>query len=306
MKIRIATRRSALALWQTNHVATQLRALPDVGEVLIVPMSTRGDEILDRSLQSVGGKGLFIKELEVAMQDGVADLAVHSMKDVPADMPPGFRIGAVLERGNCADALVSRDNHVLSRLPAGAVVGTSSLRRQAQILMLRPDIRVEAIRGNVNTRLDKLDRGDFDAIVLAVAGLERLGLAQRICQTFTPDEMLPAATQGVIGIECHSDRDDLRKVLARIDCPSTVRVTAAERAVVQGLNASCQSPLASHAVLSGELLTLTALVALPDGSRCIRDSITGDAAMPQAVGTELAAKLRNAGAGELLAEAARP
>ncbi len=305
MKLRIATRKSALALWQTNHVAQRLRSLPEIRDVEIVPMSTRGDEILDRSLQKVGGKGLFIKELEIAMHDGAADIAVHSMKDVPADMPAGFCVAAVLARASSADVLVSRDARTLAQLPDRAVVGSSSLRRQAQLRMLRPDIRVASIRGNVNTRLDKLDGGDYDAIVLAAAGLERLGLEQRICQTFMPDEMLPAAAQGVIGIECRGDRADLLSVLGRLNDRTAERTTAAERALVRALDASCQSPLASHAVIFGNSLTLTALVALPDGSRYIRDSVTGDAASASDLGDSLAQKLRAAGAAELLAEAER-
>ncbi|MBT8100203.1 MAG: hydroxymethylbilane synthase, partial [Gammaproteobacteria bacterium] len=205
MNIRIATRKSALALWQAEHVAGELSQLAGVENVELVPLSTRGDEILDRSLQKVGGKGLFIKELELAMQDGVADIAVHSMKDVPADVPAGFMIAAVLERASHADSLVSRDNMQLADLPNGARIGSSSLRRQAQLRIMRPDLRISALRGNVNTRLAKLDAGDYDAIVLAAAGLDRLELSERISQTFTPDEMLPAAAQGVIGIECLED-----------------------------------------------------------------------------------------------------
>ncbi|MCK5324614.1 MAG: hydroxymethylbilane synthase, partial [Woeseiaceae bacterium] len=211
MLIRIATRKSALALWQAEHVAAALRQL-DV-DVELVPLSTRGDEILDRSLQKIGGKGLFIKELEIAMQEGTADIAVHSMKDVPAEMPPDFCIAAMLERANHADALVCRNYDSFDELPRGALIGSSSLRRQAQLRMLRPDLVIEPLRGNVNTRLAKLEAGDYDAIILAAAGLERLGLQQHISQQFSTDEMLPAAAQGVIGIECLSDRDDLRAVL---------------------------------------------------------------------------------------------
>ena len=199
MKIRIATRKSALALWQAEHVAALLRALPDVDDVNLVPLSTRGDEILDRSLQKIGGKGLFIKELEVAMQRGDADIAVHSMKDVPADMPEGFCLAAMLERANHADALVSPNGEQLDDLPQGALIGSSSLRRQAQLRMMRPDLCIEPLRGNVNTRLARLDNGDFDAIILAAAGLERLGFEARISQLFTPEQMLPAAAQGVVG-----------------------------------------------------------------------------------------------------------
>ena len=207
MKIRIATRKSDLALWQANHVAAILEDLPEVATTELVPMSTRGDEILDRSLQKIGGKGLFIKELETAMQNGDAEIAVHSMKDVPAEMPEGFCLASTLQRANHRDALVTRNGAVLSELPHGASIGSSSLRRQAQLKMLRPDVHVAALRGNVNTRLAKLENGDYDAIVLAAAGLERLGLAHYISQQFSPEEMLPAAAQGVLGIECLEEND---------------------------------------------------------------------------------------------------
>jgi hydroxymethylbilane synthase len=200
--IRIATRKSALALWQAEHVAERLRQQEDVDDVVLVPLSTRGDEVLDRSLQKLGGKGLFIKELELAMQAGEADIAVHSMKDVPADIPLGFRIAAVLERASPFDALVTTNGGTLAGLPEGAVIGSSSLRRQAQLLALRPDFTVRPLRGNVNTRLAKLENGEYDAIILACAGLERLGLATRISERIASDTMLPAAGQGVIGIEC--------------------------------------------------------------------------------------------------------
>src|SRR5210317_2482308 len=186
MKIRIATRKSALALWQAEHVADRLRELDEVDAVELVPLSTRGDEILDRSLQKIGGKGLFIKELEVAIQAGEADIAVHSMKDVPAQMPEGFCLAAMLERANHADALVSPGGQRLEELPQGALIGSSSLRRQAQLKLLRPDLRIEPLRGNVNTRLAKLDNGNYEAIILAAAGLERLGLDDRISQVFAP------------------------------------------------------------------------------------------------------------------------
>ena len=301
MKIRIATRKSALALWQAEHVADALDALPEVDSVDLVPLSTRGDEILDKSLQKIGGKGLFIKELEVAMQVGDADIAVHSMKDVPAEMPDGFCIAAVLERANHADAFVGRNGGVLDTLPEGACIGSSSLRRQAQLKLMRPDLRIEPLRGNVNTRLSKLDHGDFDAIILAAAGLERLGLQHYISQQFTPDEMLPAAAQGVIGIECLENNAELRAVLAHLIHAPTVQTTAAERAIAKTLSASCQSPVATHAVIDGSAMTVTALVAMPDGSQSIRDSIQGQAVEAEHLGVELAHRLLANGAGELLA-----
>ena len=301
MKIRIATRKSALALWQAEHVADILAALPDVDSVELVPLSTRGDEILDKSLQKIGGKGLFIKELEVAMQAGIADIAVHSMKDVPADMPEGFCIAAVLERANHADALVGGEQCSLASLPQGARVGSSSLRRQAQLKLMRPDLLIEPLRGNVNTRLAKFESGEFDAIILAAAGLERLGLQHHISQQFTPDEMLPAAAQGVIGIECLESNNELRAVLDKLNHAPTAQTTTAERAIAKTLQANCQSPVATHAVISDATMTVTALVAMPDGSESIRDAVQGAADDAEQLGEELANRLLASGAGELLA-----
>ena len=300
MDIRIATRKSALALWQAEHVASLLEALPEVGSVELVPLSTRGDEILDKSLQKIGGKGLFIKELEVAMQVGDADIAVHSMKDVPAEMPEGFCLASVLERANHADALVGGNGCAFNDLPQGARIGSSSLRRQAQLKLLRADLNIEPLRGNVNTRLAKLDNGDFDAIILAAAGLERLGLQHYISQQFAPEEMLPAAAQGVIGIECLESRAELRSVLAQLNHEPTVRTTAAERAIARTLQANCQSPVATYAVIDDALMTVTALVALPDGSDSIRDSVRGAAEDAESLGVQLAENLLAQGAGELL------
>lgn len=304
MLIRIATRKSALALWQAEHVAAELRQLDHVEGVELVPLSTRGDEILDRSLQKIGGKGLFIKELEVAMQDGAADIAVHSMKDVPAEMPDGFCVAAVLPRANHADALVAGAHDSLDDLPDGALVGSSSLRRQAQLRMLRPDLVIEPLRGNVNTRLAKQEAGDYDAIILAAAGLERLGLQQHISRQFTTDEMLPAAAQGVIGIECLSERDDLRAVLEKLNHPRTAQTTLAERTIALSLQANCQSPVATYATVDDDRLTLTALVALPDGSRSLRESFDGPVEEAESIGSQLATTLLGQGAAELLEQAA--
>jgi hydroxymethylbilane synthase len=301
LKIRIATRQSALALWQANHVADLLGAMPDIDSVELLPLSTRGDEILDRSLQKIGGKGLFIKELEVAMQAGEADIAVHSMKDVPAEMPPGFCIASVLKRANHADAFVAADGCTLDTLAHGARIGSSSLRRQAQLKLMRPDVLVEPLRGNVNTRLSKFDNGDYDAIILAAAGLERLGLDHYISHQFSPDEMLPAAAQGVVGIECLESNDALRAILKQLTHEPTALTTAAERAIAKALDASCQSPVATYAVIDGTSLTVTALVALPDGSRSVRDVITGPAEDAERLGEELATRLLASGAGEILA-----
>jgi len=302
--IRIATRKSALALWQAEHVATELRRLDDVDDVKLVPLSTRGDEILDRSLQKIGGKGLFIKELEVAMQEGAADIAVHSMKDVPAEMPEGFCVAAVLPRANHADALVAGPGASLQDLPDGALVGSSSLRRQAQLRMLRPDLIIEPLRGNVNTRLAKLEAGDYDAIILAAAGLERLGLQEHISRQFTTDEMLPAAAQGVIGIECLADRAELRAVLENLNHSLTEQTTLAERTIALVLQANCQSPVATYATIDDDYLTLTALVALPDGSRSLRESLDGPVKDAEGIGERLAATLLGQGAARLLEQAA--
>jgi len=300
VKIRIATRKSALALWQANHVAAVLKKLPEVSGTELLPMSTKGDEILDRSLQKIGGKGLFIKELEVAMQIGEADLAVHSMKDVPAEMPDGFCLAATMARANHRDALVTRDGKRLDELPQNARIGSSSLRRQAQLKMLRADFRIEPLRGNVNTRLAKLENGDYDAIILAAAGLERLELDHHISQQFLPSEMLPAAAQGVLGIECMESNTELRAVLDQLNDPVSVQTTTAERAIARVLNASCQSPVAAYATISNKMLALTALVAHPDGSESIRESISGDATEAEQLGEALAARLLESGARELL------
>ena len=293
MRIRIATRKSELALWQARHVAEKLGALPEVGEVSLVPLSTRGDEVLDTSLQKIGGKGLFIKELEVAMQAGRADIA---------EMPSGFCIAAVLERANPWDALVSRSGKGLEDLPRGATIGSSSLRRKAQLLALRPDLAVAPLRGNVTTRLGKLDAGNYDAIVLASAGLERLGLGSRIGAEFNMQQMLPAAGQGVVGIECLEDKSGLRDLLAPLEHADSRQTTLAERAVALRLGADCQSPVAGFATVNEGSLTIDALVATADGVTVLRKQCSGAATKSEAIGTEVAEKLLAAGAGELLAE----
>jgi hydroxymethylbilane synthase len=299
--IRIATRKSVLALWQAEHVASELRMLPGVDTVTLVPMTTRGDEILDRSLQKIGGKGLFIKELEVAIRADAADIAVHSMKDVPADMPDGFCIAAVLPRATPNDALLSRDGSSFMQLPHAAKIGSSSLRRQAQLKALRGDIQVLPLRGNVNTRLAKLDSGDYDAIVLACAGLERLGLDARISERFDPERMLPAAAQGVIGVECQESRSGLIELVAQLEHVETRFTTVAERAVARRLQANCQSPVASFATLHGEDLTLLALVADAYGDTVLREEITGSNVDAESLGVEAADRLLARGAARLLA-----
>ncbi len=303
MEIRIATRKSELALWQAKHVAGKLEELARALHVTLVPLSTRGDEVLDTSLQKIGGKGLFIKELEVAMQAGEADIAVHSMKDVPVEIPGGFCIAAVLERASPADALVSASGGELSDLPDGACIGSSSLRRQAQLRALRPDVTVSPLRGNVTTRLAKLDSGEYQAIVLASAGLHRLGLDSRISQEFEPQQMLPAAAQGVIGIECVEARSDLRELLSALEHAETTMTTLAERAVALRLGANCQSPVASLATITDGILTIDALVASTDGRRILRERLAGDGTDAELIGMQVAERLLEQGAGDILREA---
>ncbi len=269
--------------------------------VELVPLLTQGDRILDRSLAAIGGKGLFIKELEVAITDHRADIAVHSMKDVPAELPDGLVIGAVLQRADAFDALVTVTGiRRLEDLPPGARVGTSSLRRQAQLRALRPDLAIVALRGNVDTRLRKLDAGEMDAIVLACAGLIRLGLESRITARLDPEECLPAVSQGVIGIECRSQDAETRALLQPLEDSSTRVVMTAERAFAERLGGSCQSPIAGYAVRTADEITLRGLVAEPDGSRLLRDSLSGGTDNPAALGRRLAERMLAAGAGHLL------
>jgi hydroxymethylbilane synthase len=253
----IATRESRLALWQAEHVRDMLAARFGI-EVKLLGMTTRGDQILDRTLSKVGGKGLFVKELETALEEGHADLAVHSLKDVPMDLPPGFALAAVLEREDPRDAWVSPRYATLADLPRGACVGTSSLRRLAQLTASRPDLRIEPLRGNLDTRLRKLDEGQYDAIVLAAAGLVRLGLSERIRMRFDVEQMLPAAGQGALGIEVRADDTGLRELLASLIHAPTWLAVHAERAVSRGLGGSCSMPLAAHATWQGEILHLAA------------------------------------------------
>ena len=302
MHLKIATRKSELALWQARHIAEKLESLDEVEHVELLPMTTRGDDILDRSLQQIGGKGLFIKELEDALQQGRADIAVHSMKDVPADMPGGFCVAAVLERDNPFDALVTSDNRGLDSVPQGGTIGSSSLRRQAQICALRPDITVKPLRGNVNTRLAKLQLGQFDAIILASAGLERLGMSSKISEEFTAEQMLPAAAQGVLGIECLQSNDALRELLSRLEHDATKTTTIAERAVARALEASCQSPVASFAIIQGDELMLRALVASIDGKTILSESATAKLGEANALGIQVAERLLERGAGDLLTQ----
>ncbi|MDQ6639269.1 MAG: hydroxymethylbilane synthase, partial [Pseudomonadota bacterium] len=261
----IATRESRLALWQAEHVRALLALLVQGAgvEVTLLPMTTRGDQITDRSLSKVGGKGLFVKELETALADRRADIAVHSLKDVPMDLPEGFALAAVLEREDARDAWVSNRYAALADVPPGAVVGTSSLRRVVQLAALRPDLRIEPLRGNLDTRLRKLDQGGYDGVVLAAAGLMRLGLADRIRVRFDAAEMLPCAGQGALAIETRADDDDLIARLAPLTDRRTRLAVAAERAVSRALGGSCSMPLAAHAAWQGDMLVLDAAVGHP-------------------------------------------
>lgn len=303
MDIRIATRKSELALWQANHVASLLRLLPEINSITLIPLSTKGDQMLDTSLQKIGGKGLFIKELEVAMAENKADIAVHSMKDMPVKIPTGFSIAATLKRESPFDALISRNNQKLIELPEGSIIGSSSLRRQAQILKIRPDINVKDLRGNINTRLDKLDHKKYDAIVLARAGLERLGLSGRITETFLPEDMLPAAAQGVIGIECLSDRRELIAILAQLNNENSEQTTSAERSVNRDLQATCQSPIGTYAIIHEQKCIVESIVSSPDGTKMLRDSIEGNKTETETLGATLAARLLENGADDILNKA---
>jgi hydroxymethylbilane synthase len=301
LNLRIATRRSQLALWQAGHVSALLREAHPGLAVELVPLLTQGDRIQDRSLAAIGGKGLFIKELEVAIEDSRADIAVHSMKDVPADLPEGLMIAAVLQRADPRDALVTNSGVTrLQDLPRGAVVGTSSLRRQAQLCASRPDLKITALRGNVDTRLRKLDAGDMQAIVLACAGLIRLGLEARIAARLDTALCMPAVTQGVIGIECRKSDARTRALLSVLEHPATRLTMEAERAFAARLGGSCQSPIAAFAELDGDGITLQGLVAEPDGSRLLRDTLSGSTEVPEALGRQLAERMLAAGAGPLL------
>jgi len=294
----IATRESRLALWQAEHVQALLQQRGH--QVGLLGMTTRGDQILDRSLSKVGGKGLFVKELEVALEEGRADLAVHSLKDVPMDLPEGFALACVMEREDPRDAFVSNRYEQLADLPQGAVVGTSSLRRVVLLRALRPDLKIEPLRGNLDTRLRKLDDGHYDAIVLAAAGLKRLGLASRIRRVFEASEMLPAAGQGALGIETRSERQDVVSALAPLAHQSTWLCVAAERAVSRSMGGSCSMPLAAHAHFDGEYLQLNAAWGDPDQAgllvRARGAEVIADLEQAAALGEEVAARLRAGGA----------
>jgi hydroxymethylbilane synthase len=301
-KLVIASRESRLAMWQAEHVRARLLELYPHSTVEILGMTTRGDQILDRTLSKVGGKGLFVKELEVAMQNGEADLAVHSLKDVPMELPDGFELAAILEREDARDAFVSNDYARLADLPDGAIVGTSSLRRQALIAARYPKLVIHPLRGNLDTRLGKLDKGEYAAIILAAAGLKRLGMASRIRSVIEPEDSLPAPGQGAMAIEIPAGREDLRQLLAPLNHPDTAHAVRAERTLSLTFGGSCQIPLAAFATVNGSGMHLRAMVATPDGKRIARAEINGEATAPEALGRQIASLLEAQDARSILAE----
>jgi hydroxymethylbilane synthase len=300
--VRIATRESALALWQAEYVKTQLEHFHPNITVVLVPMTTKGDIWLDTPLAKIGGKGLFVKELEVAMLEDRADIAVHSMKDLPVDFPPGLDLEVICPREDPRDAFVSNTYATLSELPQGAIVGTSSLRRQCQLKAKRPDLDIRDLRGNVNTRLRKLDEGQYDAIILAAAGLIRLKMSERIAQTIEPEEMLPANGQGAVGIECRINDENIKALLAPLECNTTRIRVLTERAMNKALEGGCQVPIASYSVIStdGKEVHLRGLVGAVDGSKIIESEITGPIEQGEVLGHTLAQELLSRGADRIL------
>ena len=300
--VRIATRESALALWQAEYVKAQLEHFHQDINVVLVPMTTKGDIWLDTPLAKIGGKGLFVKELEVAMLEDRADIAVHSMKDLPVDFPPGLDLEVICPREDPRDAFVSNTYASLSELPQGAIVGTSSLRRQCQLKAKRPDLDIQDLRGNVNTRLRKLDEGQYDAIILAAAGLIRLKMSKRIAQYIEPEEMLPANGQGAVGIECRINDDSIKALLAPLECSTTRIRVLTERAMNKALEGGCQVPIASYGVISadGKYVHLRGLVGAVDGSEIIKSEITGPIEQGEALGNTLAQELLSRGADKIL------
>ncbi|WP_371187930.1 hydroxymethylbilane synthase [Thalassotalea maritima] len=300
--LKIATRKSALALWQAEYVKARLEHFhPDL-HVELVPMVTKGDIILDSPLAKVGGKGLFVKELEVAMLEGRADIAVHSMKDVPVDFPEGLGLQVICEREDPRDAFVSNTIASLADLPQGAIVGTSSLRRQCQLKAMRPDLDIRDLRGNVNTRLAKLDDGQYDAIILAAAGLIRLEMPERIKEFIAPEMILPANGQGAVGIECRSDDERVKALLAPLEHSETRHRVLAERAMNRALQGGCQVPIGSYATVEGDNLHLRGLVGAIDGSDILQDEVHGKISEGEALGQQLAERLLSSGADKILTE----
>ena len=301
-KLVIASRESALAMWQALHIQARLQTLYPNCDVQILGMTTTGDQILDSPLSLIGGKGLFVKELEVALENGSADLAVHSMKDVPMNLPDGFAMAATGEREDARDAFVSNNFASLEDLPHGSIVGTSSLRRQSQLQARLPHLKIESLRGNVQTRLRKLDEGQYAAIILAAAGLIRLGLGDRIRAFISPTDSIPAVGQGALGIEIRADRTDLIEVLAPLNHIDTQLCVEAERGFSRALAGSCTVPLGAYALRDGDNINMTGFVASVDGKQMLRESITGAITNADAVGRALAAKLVARGADKILAE----
>ncbi len=297
----IASRESALAMWQAEHIRDRLRALYPQTEVSILGMTTQGDQILNVSLSKIGGKGLFVKELETALEDGRADLAVHSLKDVPMNLPEGFVLAAIGEREDPHDAFISNDYENLAALPAGSVVGTSSLRRESQLRARFPHLVIEPLRGNVQTRLRKLDEGQYAAIILAAAGLKRLGLAARIRAIISSEDSLPAVGQGALGIECRADRADVIAMLQALHHSDTAACVTAERAMSRALNGSCQVSLGGFAEVQNGQLRMRGFVASADGQRILRAESTGSLESPEELGNLIANTLRLQGADEILA-----
>lgn len=300
--LKIATRKSPLAVWQAEHVAARLQSLHPQLEIELVKMTTKGDKILDAPLAKIGGKGLFVKELEQGLLNGDADIAVHSMKDVPMAFPDGLELGAILARANPLDAFVSNKYNTLADLPDGATVGTSSLRRQLQLLRIRPDLQIKSLRGNVNTRLSKLDAGEFDAIILAAAGLERLEFSDRIASLLDASECIPSVGQGALGIECRTGDKRVHALIAPLICPSTTYSVNAERAYNETLNGGCQVPIAGHATLNDDQLTLTGMVGQPSGEQVVYGEVKGSLHDAKALGIALAEDLLMRGAREILTE----
>jgi hydroxymethylbilane synthase len=298
--MRIATRKSRLALWQSEHVASGLRAAHPGLDVDLLPMSTRGDEVLDRSLAEIGGKGLFLKELEKALLDGRADIAVHSLKDVPAESPPGLQLAAVLPRANWADLWLSRDGRLPGELPPGSRVGTSSLRRQSQLLRLYPGLVVVPIRGNVETRLGLINSGQVDAVVLAAAGIERLELSPPHRHSMLPPDFLPAPGQGVIVIQCRDDDQPVLKRLEALHCRETSVQVETERAVVAALGGDCRMPLAALATIENDQINLRARLSSPDGRECLDAVVQGHVGSARALGEQAATQILDQGGMRIL------
>jgi hydroxymethylbilane synthase len=302
--IRIATRKSPLALWQAEHVASRLREVHHGLVVELLPMSTKGDKILDSPLSKVGGKGLFVKELEIGILENRADIAVHSMKDVPAEFPDGLDLAVIMEREDPMDAFVSNTIEKIDDLPENAVVGTSSLRRQCQLAAWRPDLRIETLRGNVNTRLSRLDEGNYDAIILAAAGLKRLEMSARIRHNIDASISLPAAGQGAVGIECRVDDEQTLSLIEPLNDEATALRVKAERAMSTRMMGGCQVPIAAFAELQDDSIWLRGLVGEPDGSRIVKSETTGLKSSAESLGQSLADELLAAGAQEILSRLA--